>query len=105
MPDITSKRLAELLGKELAHDDYLAATKAVRALTAAVDLEAGGIRVHGCIPYQRPQDRAIYARGYHDCLTDFAQAILDAGEERRRLGKPRLPDAPAPRADAVVVGG
>jgi hypothetical protein len=67
MPTLSEKRLAQLLEKERAHDDYLAATKAVRAHRARLELSSAS---------------AEFMMGYGQALTDFATAIVDAANAR-----------------------
>jgi hypothetical protein len=76
---VTNKRLRELERKELAHDDYLAATRIMRRRAVAV-ASAGSLR------HSVDAGRS-YVEGYRDAVTDFASAVLEAALYREHLEK------------------
>lgn len=83
MPNITAARLEQLEKKERAHDDYMAATKDVRAKLVALELEYGPHRAaRNTDVINDPLRHPAFLSGYRCCLRDFAQAIVEASASR-----------------------
>jgi len=63
MPVVAEKRMRDLLAKERAHDDYLAAAREVRERRAKAERSG------------KPPE---FLNGYSQCQQDWARAIVNA---------------------------